>query len=41
VAEIEAAGKTAQSHLGKDPTRDELREALRKAFSNLKTIRIE
>jgi hypothetical protein len=41
VAEIEAAGKNAQRLMGKEPTRDALREALRKGFAELTTIRVE
>jgi hypothetical protein len=41
VAEIEAAGKSARPELGKNPTQEQIREALKKAFSNLKTIRVE
>jgi hypothetical protein len=41
VAEIEAAGKSARPSLGKNPTPDQLREALKKAFGNLKTVRVE
>ena len=41
VSEIQAAGNAARSHLGKNPTTDQLRAALRNAFSALKTIKVE
>lgn len=39
--EIEKTAKNALEGLNKDASNDDLREALRKAFTNLKTIRIE
>jgi hypothetical protein len=41
VAEIEAAGKNAQRLLGKNPSKEKVREALLQAFGHIKTIRVE
>ena len=41
VAEIEAAGKSAQKLLGANPSKEKIREALLQAFGHLKTIRVE
>jgi hypothetical protein len=41
VGEIQAAGKLARAKLGENPTTEQLRTALRNAFSKLKTIRVE
>jgi hypothetical protein len=41
IADIQAAGKLARAKLGADPDTEQLRTALRDAFSNLKTIRVE
>jgi hypothetical protein len=41
IAEIQSAGKLARAKLGADPDTEQLRTALRDAFSKLKTIKIE
>jgi hypothetical protein len=41
VAQIEGAAKDAFAGFDKEPSSDDLREALRKAFKNLRTIRVE
>ena len=41
VAEIEAAGRSAQKLLGSKPSKEKIREVLLQAFGHIKTIRVE